>query len=44
MTVAYGGLVPLTGFGTAFMLTGAGVVTAYAALENTGLRRLTAAP
>ncbi|GGP89769.1 hypothetical protein [Streptomyces roseolilacinus] len=37
--VAFGGFLPLTGFGVVFMLIGALVVAVYAALEYTGLRR-----
>lgn len=41
--VAFGGVLELTGFGVAFLLTGALIVTGYAALEWAGLRRMTAA-
>nr|WSZ13601.1 hypothetical protein OH837_09915 [Streptomyces canus] len=43
VTVAFADLVDLTGFGVAFMLIGALVVTVYAVLEFAGLRRVTAA-
>ncbi|MFI7442839.1 hypothetical protein [Nonomuraea indica] len=36
------GLLPLTGLGVAFLLSGAVVVAVYAGLEYAGLRRLTA--
>ncbi|CAL9430524.1 hypothetical protein SUDANB58_02038 [Streptomyces sp. enrichment culture] len=42
VVVASVGLPALTGFGVAFLLTGALVVTVYAALEYAGLRRLRA--
>ncbi len=40
IVLAFGGMVPLTGFGTVFMLIGALIVTVYAALEYAGLRRM----
>ncbi|HZF91488.1 hypothetical protein [Streptomyces sp.] len=43
VAVAFGDMVPLTGFGVVFMLIGAIVVTVYATLEYAGLRRMTAA-
>ncbi|MFF3763567.1 hypothetical protein ACFYYR_05690 [Streptomyces sp. NPDC001922] len=42
VVTAFGDMVPLTGFGVAFMLIGALIVTVYAALEYAGLRRMTA--
>ncbi len=41
VVVAFGDMVSLTGFGVAFMLIGALIVTVYAALEYSGLRRMT---
>ncbi|MER7492845.1 hypothetical protein ABT033_09445 [Streptomyces pharetrae] len=43
VVVAFGDMVPLTGFGVAFMLVGALIVTVYAVLEYAGLRRMTGA-
>ncbi|GAU65867.1 Syd protein [Streptomyces sp. NBRC 110611] len=43
VVVAFGDVMPLTGFGVAFLLIGALVVTVYAALEYAALRRITAA-
>lgn len=43
VVVALGDMVPLTGFGIAFMLTGALIVTVYTVLEYAGLRRMTRA-
>lgn len=40
---AFAGFVPLNGFGVVFLLIGALVVAVYAALQYTGLRRMTAA-
>lgn len=41
--LAFSGLLPLTGFGVAFMLVGAVVVAVFADLEHLGLRRMTPA-
>ncbi|GGX47870.1 hypothetical protein [Streptomyces chryseus] len=43
VVVAFGDMVPLTGFGVVFMLAGALIVAVYAALEYAGLRRMTVA-
>ncbi|MFI7618672.1 hypothetical protein ACIBP6_46355 [Nonomuraea terrae] len=40
LVLAFADVIPLTGLGVAFLLTGALVVAVYAALEYVGLRRL----
>ncbi|MER5423863.1 hypothetical protein [Streptosporangium roseum] len=42
LALAFADVIPLTGFGVAFMLVGALVVAVYAGLEFAGLRRLAA--
>ncbi|MDF2707960.1 MAG: hypothetical protein K0R62_3612 [Nonomuraea muscovyensis] len=41
LALVFSGVLPLTGLGVVFMLSGAAVVAVYAALEYAGLRRLT---
>ncbi|OUC94922.1 hypothetical protein [Streptosporangium minutum] len=40
LALVFADVIPLTGFGVAFMLVGALVVAVYAGLESVGLRRL----
>ncbi|MFH9136577.1 hypothetical protein [Streptomyces sp. NPDC017524] len=43
VVTAFSDFVPLNGFGVVFLLIGAVIVAVYAALQYTGLRRMTAA-